>query len=374
MYKENTVSHITSERILIFRPDNIGDVFLFSGALAHIRMLYPQAHITLAVQAHILNLVELCPYVDSCISVGQLFCPGNGKALNKLIKKISGLFNISRPSFDEIIYPVRSPSESQLRIIHDLGIKKIYGIIGCDANAPEGGFPSQLEPRNLFSDYWDVSCFDVGRHELLTTLDFIRFLGCNVSSLEEIKPQLWLLDSEKNHLENITPKELPIIGLFPGGSFLDKCWHADNYYELTRLIGKDVIYVLFGSLADKDCTSHVELQIRKACMDSSVVNLVGRTTLRELAKSISECDLFIGMDSAGLHIAIASGVPTIGIVTGAHYNRFIPWGNPGKNFVLTKPMACFQCNWKCDHGDIACLQEVRPSEVAYAAKKLLGFN
>jgi ADP-heptose:LPS heptosyltransferase len=60
------------KRILIFRPDNIGDVLLFTGALKHIRNLYLDAHITLAVQAHIVNLVELCPYIDACVPIGHL--------------------------------------------------------------------------------------------------------------------------------------------------------------------------------------------------------------------------------------------------------------------------------------------------------------
>jgi hypothetical protein len=68
-------------RVLILRPDNIGDVLLFTGALRHIRNLYPEAHITLAVQAHIVNLVELCPHIDACVPVDEL--TWRGKVVHK---------------------------------------------------------------------------------------------------------------------------------------------------------------------------------------------------------------------------------------------------------------------------------------------------
>ena len=51
-------------RVFILRPDNLGDLVLFSGALPHIRAHYPQAEITLCVKRYLRNLLELCPHVD----------------------------------------------------------------------------------------------------------------------------------------------------------------------------------------------------------------------------------------------------------------------------------------------------------------------
>ena len=59
--------------VLVLRPDNLGDVVLFSGALRHIRVLYPQAKITLCVKSYVRNLVVLCPYVDEVIEYEKFF-------------------------------------------------------------------------------------------------------------------------------------------------------------------------------------------------------------------------------------------------------------------------------------------------------------
>ena len=50
--------------VLVYRPDNIGDVFLFTGALQHLRRLFPAAKITLAVQPGIAAMLDRCPHVD----------------------------------------------------------------------------------------------------------------------------------------------------------------------------------------------------------------------------------------------------------------------------------------------------------------------
>ena len=50
--------------VFILRPDNLGDIVLFSGILRHIRSLYPTASITLIVKQSYLNLIEICPHID----------------------------------------------------------------------------------------------------------------------------------------------------------------------------------------------------------------------------------------------------------------------------------------------------------------------
>jgi ADP-heptose:LPS heptosyltransferase len=228
-----------------------------------------------------------------------------------------------------------------------------------------------VRPETIFSDYLDVSKTDPWRHELLTTLDFLHFLGCPVFTLDDIQPQFWLSSSDKDLLAEEKEMDHPIIGLFPGGSFPKKCWEVDNYYDFSRLMGMGYTFVVFGGSADKDLAHQVELSLTEACRTVKIINLVGKTTLRELAKTVSSCNLFISMDTAGLHMAIVAGVPTIGIVGGGHYERFVPWGNPEKNVFLTKKMECFHCKFNCHKECYQCIQSVTPEEVANAAQRLL---
>ena len=102
-----------------------------------------------------------------------------------------------------------------------------------------------------------------------------------------------------------------------------------------------------------------------------VINLVGLTTLRELYKTISACNLVVSMDTSGLHLAITAGIPTIGITGGWHYGRFIPWGDPERHIFLTKKLECFTGNLNCKIDRVECIQGVTPEEVYFNINKLL---
>lgn len=373
---------MNSNRVLILRPDNIGDVVLFSGAMQHIRSLYPDAHITIAVQAHIVNLIELCTYKNDCVpinkltwwgKIGNLKFPFKYK-LENVFHTLNSLWNVFYKPFDIIIFPIKSPTVDHLKIIYCLNPERAYGITGCSLCAPKTGYPFELQPKTLLTHYVDVSRVDTWQHELLTTLYFLRFLGCHVTVADDIKPQFWLLDTEKNYLDGVQRNGQKIIGLFPGASHEKKYWEATNFGELAKLLGGLASYVIFGSNTDKIISDRVVFSLRENCEDVKILNLTGQTTLRELAKTIASCDLFISMDTAALHIAIAANVPTIGIVGGGHFGRFIPWGDPSKHIFLTHKMDCFHCNWQCIKGEVECIKGVSARDVASAAINILEFD
>lgn len=368
-----------SERILIFRPDNIGDVVLFSGAFKHIRSRFPDAEITLAVQKHIINLVELCPSIDNCISLEDLNWRRSYKdpsalpfpRLEAMVRKIERSWKKLVKPFDIVIYPVRSPQKHHLQMLSYLCVKRIKGIVGCTVNLSREAGSEHLDLRLLFSDVLDVSKEDPWRHEFFTTLDFLKFLGCDVSAGEDIRPEIWVSSTDRNLLEHERRGKRYIIGLFPGGSFKGKCWNADNYETIARILPDQVLYVIFGGSEDVGISRDVESFLKIGCRDIAVINLAGRTTLRELYKTISACDLVISMDSSGLHLATTAGIPTVGIVGGWHYGRFSPWGEPDRHIAMTNRLECFHCNWNCTKERIECIQGVAAADVARCADMLL---
>jgi heptosyltransferase-3 len=57
----------------------------------------------------------------------------------------------------------------------------------------------------------------------------------------------------------------------------------------------------------------------------SLIDLAGKTTIKQLAAIASASSLFIGVDSAPMHIAAAVGTPVIAIF-GAGEQSWKPWG------------------------------------------------
>jgi len=367
-------------KILIFRPDNIGDVLLFTGALKCIRGIFPDAHITLAVQSHVINMVQLCPWVDAIMASEDLL---RWKKLvgtkyfritlvRRLFKNCEHILNLLRSPFDLVVFPLRSPSVDHLETLYYLCPKEIYGIAGSYSNSPPSGFPAYLDPYKLFSKYLDVSKYSAWKHELAVTNDFLQILGDKRKSLGDFAPIIWCSDKDFADADEVVSKEEgPIIGVFPGAGQSYRTWETDNYKRVAQRIRSSSRYIIFGGRDDKTIAREVESKLKAGNENISVINLTGRTSLRELYCLIKRCSVLISMETAGLHFAIAAGVPVVGIVGGGHYGRFIPWGKEKKVTILTSKKDCFHCNWECIFEKPKCIQDVSADDVAGATESYL---
>src|SRR5206468_12002766 len=56
------------------------------------------------------------------------------------------------------------------------------------------------------------------------------------------------------------------------------------------------------------------------------IDLVGRTDLLTAAAVLRRCAMFIGNDTGLMHIAAASGIPTLGLFGPSPVAQYAPWG------------------------------------------------
>ena len=365
-------------KILLFRPDNIGDVVLFSGAFSHIRKLYPDDHITLAVQSHIVNLVQNCPYVDDVISVANLLSWKRYDDsflfrfyfVRAIFKNIEKLYNFWFQPYDMVIYPVRSPQLSHLEILYYLSAKMVIGMVGCPMQR-NVDYPPHLIPKHIFTEFFDLAKIDPWQHEFDTTAQFLRFLGCE-AGVEDIQPQVWVTDADRACAADLMDTlKGTVIALFPGASSAIRQWSVLNYRSLAEGVAIDASYVIFGGPDEVGLAGEVKAMLGEVLPATRIFDLSGKTSLRQLYCCISRCNLLIGMETAGLHMAITAKIPTIGIVGGGHFGRFVPWGEPETNIISTNKMECFHCNWVCVHDSIRCIDGIDVESVVLAVNSLL---
>jgi lipopolysaccharide heptosyltransferase II len=93
-------------------------------------------------------------------------------------------------------------------------------------------------------------------------------------------------------------------------------WGEENYTELSRRLVEDskLKIVLIGSDSDRKIGD--EIAARAVEDDGSVVNLAGKSSLRELAAICSRATVFVGNDSGPAHLAAAVGAPLV-VLSGA---------------------------------------------------------
>lgn len=372
-----------AERVWILRPDNLGDVVLFSGALRHIRAHYPQAEITLCVKEYVQNLVGLCPYVDRIVSWEDILRDMHYPFLSwlpavrgreRLEYCLQRILMKLKYRADVLLLPVRSPTPLMHTLAKAMWADEKYGIGGdlCNQSAAD-----DQRAAPIYTDRLRLPPERQRENELTVTRDYMRFIGMEVG-LNNLWPQFWTDSQDKawaeetiNHYDGtFTLAIAPGVISLPG-----KSYPGANYaHVLSCLMGMDFAVLLFGSSLDLPMCEEVEHALAQCDNVVSIINLAGSSTVRQLVEGLRRCHAVLAQETAALHIAVALRKPTVAIIGGGHYGRFYPWGDPANSRVAHVEMDCYWCNWRCHHSAIRCVQEIPPSVIANELKAALNLG
>ena len=183
--------------------------------------------------------------------------------------------------------------------------------------------------------------------ELTWNADFINHLGYK-NVVAEIIEWKWF----SNFLNDDLPPEFFVI--FPGASTNLKMWPIERFAEIALRLNeatgwKIVITGGKGELLIGDRFVNF-LEEKKL----SYINLIDKTDLIDLATVIKKAKLLVGNDTSAIHLAAATRTPSVCILGGGHYGRFLPYSVPNQDTnhmffpkVAVHKMKCFQCNWQC---------------------------
>jgi ADP-heptose:LPS heptosyltransferase len=129
----------------------------------------------------------------------------------------------------------------------------------------------------------------------------------------------------------------------PGAGWPGKCWPPERFAALGDFLAAEMgmAVVLVGS--------REEIALAEAvakCMQAPSVNLAGRTDLDTLAGILALGRIFVGNDSAPLHIAAALGVPTVSFFGPTFASKWAPRG--AEHLVFESREPCDGCwYWHC---------------------------
>jgi heptosyltransferase-3 len=141
-------------------------------------------------------------------------------------------------------------------------------------------------------------------------------------------PRLWIAPPHERAAHALMPPGSPVLAIGPAANWRGKEWRAERFAELTgRLIGANGplpgfrVAVLAAHHERRQAEPLLAAIPRDRCID-----LVGRTDLLTAAAVLRRCALFIGNDTGLMHIAAASGTPTLGLFGPSPVTQYAPWG------------------------------------------------
>lgn len=208
--------------------------------------------------------------------------------------------------------------------------------------------------------------------ELKRNAEFMRGLG-----FSDFLARLPSIPLSSGKPTNLLPPQ-PYAVLVPAASWEGKEWPIDNFIKIGhQLAAVGLHIVVLGVSADRERVS-----VLLNDLPDAVVDLVGKTTLGELAEVLRCATLVLTNDTSSVHIGVAVDVPVVCILGGGHFGRFAPYDievvdeNRNLPIIVAEPMPCFGCNWHCKYprrkGEaVKCIQDISVGKVWGAVEAVL---
>ena len=203
-----------------------------------------------------------------------------------------------------------------------------------------------------------------GKHDKDFFADIIEKMDIPVRNRETVFP---LTEEDKrladSFIRDLKLRQDELVCLHPGSTAPSNQWPIERYRSLIAELGRrGLSFIVIGALDEKHIVDAV-------CRDNPyALNLAGRTTVAQAAALIEKSALFIGSDSGPLHMAVAVGTPSIGLIGGGH-PRFHLYSRENVR-IIKKPVYCAPCrNWICAQKD--CIDRIEVDDVIQASDELL---
>lgn len=285
-------------RILVIKNRAIGDTILLTGALRLLRKHYPNHDIHVLVRSPAGELLEGLPYVDRIISVFE--------PKDKFGRLAYWLTLLKRLRAERYMLALNFHASFRSSLT-----AKLLRADTCVTNHHE------LNGRNWFSDL-PVP----GRGEVKSIidrdLDLLRAVGITATAAEA-HPEVVLSPYEHRQaaalFANKPAATGPRIFLGVGGSRETKRWLPGNFFALAQRMAKelDATFVVSTVAIDQAWMSRFLPLVKSDSLVWSRLIRFENQTLRETAKIISQCSIYVGNDSGLKHLAVALGLRTLTI-------------------------------------------------------------
>ena len=210
------------------------------------------------------------------------------------------------------------------------------------------------------------------RHMVECNLDALRRIGFWP---EESDKKLVLVagadaerDAEKR-LRDLGIEAGKFILIHPTSRWQFKCWPEEKVAALAMRLAERGFPLLLTSGPDAQETGMIQRILAR--IPFQVPSLAGQLTLKELAALLARARLFIGMDSAPMHIAAAVGTPVVALFGPSGANIWGPWQVPAR--VITSDHSCRPCGLDGCGGSKRsdCLEVISADRVLNAVLELL---
>ena len=358
------------KKILVIKLRHIGDVLLTVPSIRAIKETFPDSSISVLVNSGTENVLEGNPLIDDLIVFDRNI--KNLKPLKRYMKEISFFKKIKSKKFDMTVDLTSGDRAAIISLIS--GAQYRIARDPCSA-----GF---LGKKHI---YTHLAKKDVDKHMVLQNLGVVRQFNIDTKnlSIDFFIPQEVEIKAQKGIGQQNIKNNDYIVHVHPTSRWLFKCW-KDEYMAgvISWLIDKGFKVVVTSAPDDKELKKAKNIlslvgdspdsTAAPVNLGQSLLDLCGKVSIKELAAISKASDLFIGVDSAPMHIAAAVGTPVVALFGPTDESLWGPFGSG--HIVISKSLPCKPCKkGMCDSILLReCMTAIKPDDVIEAICKITG--
>ena len=336
-------------RLLVVRPDNLGDVLMAGPALSALRAAAPQARIELLASPAGAAAATLLPEVDDVVTARVSWqrldaAPGPPDAdLVAELRARGYAAAVILTSFSQSPWPAGYAAQLAGIPIR-AGMSKEFGGAGLT--------------------HW-VPAPDDGLHQVDRALHLLGRLGVPAGpvALHADVPATGRAAAQEVLAAGGVPPDGPYAVLLPGASCPSRRYPADRFRAVARGLARGGLPVaVSGPESERDLVAEV------VAGEPGVLDLAGALDVPGLAGLLAGAAVAITNNSGGAHLADAVGTPVAVLFAGTEQvEQFAPRSVP--NALLGVPTPCTPCRQLRCPFELQCL-DVPPDDVVAVARDL----
>jgi ADP-heptose:LPS heptosyltransferase len=329
--------------VLILRRRAVGDIIVSLSLVRALRRLWPQARLSMVVDRIASELIEHSGAVDEVL----VYAPPLGTAA-RLAHDLKWIAKLRAQDYDVTLDLLGTPQTAQWTRLIASRVR-----VGRRRRWRSWAYNYLLEP-----------CHSGVRFAGDEVLDFARALGARVKDWE---PAAVLPPDDAGPSGALPVGKGPWVVLHAPANWEAKAWPTRHWVELVRGLSAAGIERMELSWGPGEEKWRDEI-MRET---EGLVQAMPPTTLLELARRLSRCDLLVSIDSGPVHLAVAEGTPTLTLFgstdeRGWHHSSSI-------HRALVHEVECRPCDLTfCPVQGHPCLDSLPPAQVCAAALKLLA--
>lgn len=329
------------DRALVIRLSSLGDVVLTTPVLAHMKAIYPALRLTVLTRRALGAVFAGNPHVDAVWAFEDRGWSGWAR-------------EIRRHRFDLVLD------------LHDTLRSRFWSFFsGADQRLR---YDKRAAARRRLV-WWKQRSSTLESGVVDRYLEPLQSWG----PVADRRPRLYVPPNET--LSTAVERDLEsgsLVAVAPGAAHATKRWWPERFAEAAdRIAGeqKNGRVVLLGAVGDRSAAEDVHRRL-----NTPVVDLVGRTSLREMILVLNRCRVLLTNDSGAMHVGAALGVPTVAVFgpTVREFG-FFPVG-PRTAVAEGGALPCRPCSLhgrsRCPERHFRCMADVTVDRVVDLARRV----